>query len=121
MQTSEVLDFVEATISPESERRESLNDMADRIVSIIRAQFPIQGKLVSIQGQDGTINLGTYHGVRPGMRLQIRKPVEIADNIVKPADTIIASAIIADVNSFHAVVKIGDATRDISKGMLVME
>ena len=121
VQTTEVIGFLEETIPLESAPSNLLNSMVSRIDVSLREAFPIQGKLLEVQGETGEINIGSYHGIKSGMEVEIREPKEISPAYVRPKLVVVGKGVVSTVTKFNATLKITHSRKALLRGMLVME
>ncbi|MBI4639568.1 MAG: tetratricopeptide repeat protein [Candidatus Tectomicrobia bacterium] len=50
-----------------------MNTLTQKVMDRLRKDYPIRGKVAVVEGDEITLNIGTVHGVTPGLKLKVMK------------------------------------------------
>ena len=123
VETTEILGFVEEEmpLKDVAQSNNLFHSMAHRIASLIRHSFPIQGKVLSVDGETLEINLGRYHGLQKEATFQVRKAIETAPGFFNPEKKLITTGVVTQVEKFNAYLSVQEhVAQHIKPGMLVI-
>lgn len=70
-ETTAVRKVISAEASSEEIDRDIVNKLGTGIVDWVRADFPLQGRIISLSGDKCQVNLGQMHGLKRGDRLEV--------------------------------------------------
>lgn len=104
IESSEILEFVEAEagISEPDSVDKLYQFVANKLADSIDKNLVLQGKIVSVNGDWVEINLGQYHGVKEGMKFQIRHPIETARGLVKAGAVVVTQGVVKEISKFSS-------------------
>lgn len=117
IQTGKIIHIVKVT--GKGQREETIKELVEQLALNIGSVFPPKGEVVAIQKdvpeKEVVLNKGNIHGLRPGMRFDIYKTKEIAENIFEEIKLAIVEATeVTATNCFARISEIGDTP--IEKG-----
>ena len=124
IETTEIVGFLEekAPVKNINRVQEVFSSLAESITQLIHMQFPIQGKIISLSGNEAEINIGSYHGLKEGSGLDFYEAIQTVSGQVKPGREPIARGKVTNLDKFNAYLDFeSEKVEDISLGMLVAE
>ena len=118
---------VKFNLSKDGKDPEKVLAMADEvalsIVEQLRQEYPIRGKIIDVEGNEVILNIGTRHGLTPGVKMKalVEEPVEVDGEVIAHKKKELGLIEVTAVEEKAAFARILEQKGSLGKGTKVIE
>jgi tetratricopeptide (TPR) repeat protein len=122
-ETTAIASLHKASVRPEG-LSEAASLVAGEVVTSLRKGYPLQGYIVEVEGKDVIINLGSDHGVRANLRLEILaegKPIRYKGKMLKRDLVSVGGLVVTRVEPGLSHARVLESPPSLKKDLRVRE
>jgi peroxiredoxin len=122
-ETTDVRSTLSQTLSDPASVSTFADAVADKIAKTLEDDYPLKGKIASVDGGEILVGVGRKHGARPGARFRVvedGEAVKVDDEVIGYKQRTIGTLELTKVEDGFAYAKVVDGG-DFQKGQHVME
>lgn len=119
---------VKVTVMESAEKETGIDALAEevarRVIEKLEVQYPLRGKIISLESEELVLNIGADQGVTPGITMKVLaevNPVQLEGRLIVPQGREVGKIEITSVESSLAYAKILEKDDDIQVGFKVEE
>jgi len=119
---------VKVTVMESAEKETGIDALAEevarRVIEKLKVQYPLRGKIISLESEELMLNIGADQGVTSGITMKVLaevKPVQLEGRLIVPKGREVGKIEITSVESSLAYAKILEKDGDIQVGFKVEE
>ncbi|MBW1854045.1 MAG: tetratricopeptide repeat protein [Deltaproteobacteria bacterium] len=119
---------VKVTVMESAEKETGIDALAEevarRVIEKLKVQYPLRGKVISLESEELMLNIGADQGVTSGITMKVLaevKPVQLEGRLIVPKGREVGKIEITSVESSLAYAKILEKDGDIQVGFKVEE
>ena len=96
-------------------REEVARGVSQEMLARIKAEFPLQGKIIALEGQDITLDIGKNSGVKKGQRFEVISDVSGVKKQLGVLEVIAVdqSRSLGKLNTWNSNIKAGLTIREL--------